>query len=159
MRSRTKMCDIALYSLYVDVIVHVQEASAKTVVFNQSVMVLPPSSIPGNIGPYNDGVQWYIAARYEYDDYSKWLASKEYQLGSGTLTTYSGGTYINQPLESGSTYAIYIRVVWADTAGVSVILVKNLVIVDIGCVSFQKLFVKTSDGISTYTSLPLHGMF
>ena len=119
------MYDISLYSLYVDVIVHVQEANAETVVFNQFVMVLPPSSIPGNIGPYNDGVQWYIAARYEYDGYSKLLASKEYQLGSGTLTTYSGETYINQPLESGSTYAIYIRVAFVDTSDVSVILVKK----------------------------------
>ena len=89
-------------------------------------MVLPPSSIPGNIGPYHDKVQWYIAARYACNYYAKWLASRDYQLGSGTVTTYSGATYTNQALDSGSMYAIYIRVVWTDITGVSVLFSRKL---------------------------------
>ena len=127
------LCDVSLYSLYVDIIVYAQEVNTETVVAGQSVMVLPPSSIPGNIGPYHDTVQWYIAARYAYDYYAKWLASRDYQLGSGTVTTYSEATFTNQALDSGSMYVIYIRVVWTDITGVSVLFSRKLKVSMFNC--------------------------
>ena len=107
-------------SIYVDVIVHMQRVG------RLPVTVPPSSSIPGNIGPYHAGAQWYIAARYTYEYYITRLASKHYELGSGALTDYSGETYTNQPLVSGSTYAIYIRVAGTDITGVSFCTNKKL---------------------------------
>ena len=93
---------------------------------NPLAKVPPSSSIPGNIGPFHPGVQWYIAARYTYDYYITRLAAKQYELGSGALTAYSGETYTNQPLVSGSTYALYIRVAGTDITGVSIRFSKKL---------------------------------
>jgi hypothetical protein len=72
----------------------------------------PPSDIPENIGAYSgENSEWYIAAKYTYQEYESNIAGKSFTIGNGQTTSANGEEYTNVEVVSGYKYSIYFRIV------------------------------------------------
>ena len=77
-----------------------------------------PANIPPVIKSYDKSRIWYVAARYEYDDYKKNIDGHQFIIGNGSVVSAGGIEYTNGPLRPGQSYLVYIRVVGIGDDGV-----------------------------------------
>ncbi|XP_062523104.1 uncharacterized protein LOC134197769 [Corticium candelabrum] len=69
------------------------------------------ANIPPVIKPYDKSRIWYVAARYEYDQYKKNIGGRQFIIGNGSVVSAGGIEYTNGPLQPGQSYLVYIRVI------------------------------------------------
>ena len=76
------------------------------------------ANIPPVIKPYDKSRIWYVAARYEYDQYKKNIGGRQFIIGNGSVVSAGGIEYTNGPLQPGQSYLVYIRVIGIGDDGV-----------------------------------------
>ena len=76
------------------------------------------ANMPPVIKPYDKSKIWYVAARYEYDQYKKNIAGRQFIIGNGSVVSAGGIEYTNGPLQPGQSYLVYIRIIGIGNDGV-----------------------------------------
>ena len=89
---------------YVDFIVHEDSGGS--------------ADIPYVIKLYNESQVWYVAARFEYEYYMRYVAQRQFTIGNGSVVVAGGVEYMNGPLKSGKVYMVYVRVIAIGDDGV-----------------------------------------
>ena len=65
------------------------------------------TDIPQDIGAYSEDSEWYIAAKYTWQEYESTIAGKSFTIGDGQTTTVSGEEYTNVEVTPG--YKLYLH--------------------------------------------------